>query len=75
MLSVMVDLLQKLRQYEAAVVLLEELLGQDTHLQDHRGLWYTRLALNLHSHLRKPAKVFLKLYYCVLVTFGLLKLG
>ncbi|XP_050687973.1 fanconi-associated nuclease 1-like isoform X2 [Eriocheir sinensis] len=56
MLSVMVDLLQKLRQYEEAVTLLEELLAQDTHLQDHRGLWYTRLALNLHSHLRKPAK-------------------
>lgn len=57
MLSVMVELLQKLRQYEASVALLEELLGQDTHLQDHRGLWYTRLALNLHAHLRKPAKV------------------
>lgn len=56
MLSASVEVLQKVRQYEAAVEQLEELLSQDTYLQDHRGLWYTRLSLNLHSHLKKPAK-------------------
>lgn len=55
-LSSSVEFLQKMRRYEAAVDQLAELLSQDTYLQDHRGLWYNRLSLNLHSHLRKPAK-------------------
>ncbi|KAK4328339.1 hypothetical protein Pmani_001251 [Petrolisthes manimaculis] len=49
-----VECCQRLKNYQRAVELLQELLGQTTHLQDYRGRWYDRLALNLQSHLRNP---------------------
>ncbi|CAG0880183.1 unnamed protein product [Darwinula stevensoni] len=53
-LSIQVEVLEKLRQYDEAVALLGRLLNQKNFLQDSRARWYDRLALNLHQHLKKP---------------------
>lgn len=58
-LNLQVDILQALRKYQAAMNQLHELLSQKTHLQDFRGHWYNRLALNLHRHLNKPNQALL----------------
>ncbi|CAL4136772.1 unnamed protein product, partial [Meganyctiphanes norvegica] len=50
-----VETYQRLKKYQLAVDLLQELLNQKTHLQDYHGRWYMRLALNLEQHLKKPA--------------------
>lgn len=52
-----VECYQRLKDYQKAVDLLQELLSQTTHLQDYRGRWYDRLALNLQAHLHKPLLV------------------
>lgn len=52
-----VEVLQKKKQYEEAVGQLELLLKQDTYCAECRGLWWERLALNVHQHLKQPAKV------------------
>ncbi len=57
-LSQDVELLQKLRQYDQAVALLEGLIKQDVYHVSYRGHWYERLALNLNQHLKKHAQVF-----------------
>uniref|UniRef100_A0A3B3ZRM4 Fanconi-associated nuclease n=1 Tax=Periophthalmus magnuspinnatus TaxID=409849 RepID=A0A3B3ZRM4_9GOBI len=49
-----VEILQRLRRYEEAVVELQSLLSQSVYCQDSRGRWWDRLALNLHQHLKKP---------------------
>ncbi|CAL9696807.1 unnamed protein product [Knipowitschia caucasica] len=54
LLSRGVEILQRLRRYEDAVVELQSLLSQDVYCQDSRGRWWDRLALNLHQHLKKP---------------------
>lgn len=55
-LTCSVECYQKLKNYHKAVEQLQELLAQTTHLQDYRGRWYDRLALNLEMHLKKPAQ-------------------
>ena len=52
-----VEILQRLKLYKEAVVLLEELLGQDLYCVQYRGHWYERLALNLEAHLKLVQKV------------------
>nr|XP_045611977.1 fanconi-associated nuclease 1-like [Procambarus clarkii]XP_045611978.1 fanconi-associated nuclease 1-like [Procambarus clarkii] len=54
-LTCSVECYQRLKNYQKAVEQLQELLDQTTHLQDYRGRWYDRLALNLEMHLKKPA--------------------
>ncbi|XP_055011919.1 fanconi-associated nuclease 1 isoform X2 [Boleophthalmus pectinirostris] len=49
-----VEILQRLRRYEEAVLELQSLLSQQVYCQDSRGRWWDRLALNLHQHLKKP---------------------
>ncbi|KFM82475.1 Fanconi-associated nuclease 1, partial [Stegodyphus mimosarum] len=49
-----VEILQRLRHYNEAVILLKRLLKQKVFCQDYRGRWWDRLALNLEQHLKKP---------------------
>ncbi|XP_063053132.1 fanconi-associated nuclease 1 [Engraulis encrasicolus] len=48
-----VEILQRLRQYEEAVVVLRCLLEQQVYCLDSRGRWWDRLALNLQQHLKQ----------------------
>jgi len=48
-----VELLEKSKRHEEAVVLLERLLQTD-FLHKYRGFWYERLCLDLDNHLKKP---------------------
>ncbi|XP_071115820.1 fanconi-associated nuclease 1-like [Haliotis cracherodii] len=48
-----IEIVQRRKDYPAAVALLEELLGQDVYCADYRGYWWERLALNLEVHLKK----------------------
>eukprot|EP00057_Strongylocentrotus_purpuratus_P007947 XP_011662421.1 PREDICTED: fanconi-associated nuclease 1 isoform X2 [Strongylocentrotus purpuratus] len=48
-----VEIRQKQRRYEEAVVLLQALLKQKVYCPDRRGGWYDRLALNLDQHCKK----------------------
>lgn len=54
-LTCSVECYQRIKSYQKAVNQLQELLDQDIYLQDYRGRWYDRLALNLEMHLKKPA--------------------
>ncbi|XP_023231776.1 fanconi-associated nuclease 1-like [Centruroides sculpturatus] len=56
-----VDILQRLRKYKEAVILLEDLLTQKTYRQDYRGYWWDRLALNLDQHLKQPEKIHVRM--------------
>ncbi|XP_046545713.1 fanconi-associated nuclease 1-like [Haliotis rubra] len=49
-----IEIVQRRKDYPAAVALIEELLGQDVYCNDYRGYWWERLALNLEVHLKKP---------------------
>ncbi|XP_008310687.1 fanconi-associated nuclease 1 [Cynoglossus semilaevis] len=53
LLSRGVEILQRLRKYEEAVVELQALLCQSEYCLDSRGRWWDRLALNLQQHLKK----------------------
>ncbi|KAJ8249174.1 hypothetical protein GJAV_G00231970 [Gymnothorax javanicus] len=53
LLSRGVEILQRLRRYEEAVLQLRCLLTQSTFCPDSRGRWWDRLALNLHQHLKR----------------------
>ncbi|XP_064609302.1 fanconi-associated nuclease 1-like [Liolophura sinensis] len=53
-LSQGVEILQRLKQYQAAVDQLRRLLGQKDYCLKHRGHWCDRLALNLDQHLNQP---------------------
>ncbi|XP_047501119.1 LOW QUALITY PROTEIN: fanconi-associated nuclease 1-like [Penaeus chinensis] len=55
-LTCSVECHQRLKSYQKAVDQLQDLLKQRTHLQDYRGRWFDRLALNLATHLKKPAQ-------------------
>ena len=55
-LSCSVECYQRLKNYRKAVEQLRFLLNQTTHLQDYRGRWYDRLALNLEMHRKLPAE-------------------
>jgi Fanconi-associated nuclease 1 len=57
MMSLAVEMLQRLRDYEGAVDLLERLLEQKVYCKSRRGYWWDRLALNLHQHLKETEKV------------------
>ncbi|KAJ8407715.1 hypothetical protein AAFF_G00267590 [Aldrovandia affinis] len=48
-----VEILQRLRRYEEAVVELRSLLSQSVFCPDSRGRWWDRLALNLQQHLKR----------------------
>lgn len=48
-----VEILQRLRFYEEAVVELRNLLSQSLYCVDSRGRWWDRLALNLQQHLKQ----------------------
>uniref|UniRef100_T1IXG8 Fanconi-associated nuclease n=1 Tax=Strigamia maritima TaxID=126957 RepID=T1IXG8_STRMM len=52
-----VDILERLRKYEAAVDQLEKLINQTDYHLDYRGRWTERLALNLEQHLKQPKKI------------------
>lgn len=52
-LSLSVEILQRLHMYEEAVRELESLLSQRIYCPDSRGRWWDRLALNLHQHLKR----------------------
>ncbi|XP_008015394.3 fanconi-associated nuclease 1 isoform X2 [Chlorocebus sabaeus] len=52
-LSLFVEILQRLHMYEEAVRELESLLSQRIYCPDNRGRWWDRLALNLHQHLKR----------------------
>jgi Fanconi-associated nuclease 1 len=56
MMSLAVEMLQRLRDYEGAVDLLERLLEQKVYCKSRRGYWWDRLALNLHQHLKETEK-------------------
>ncbi|XP_028411307.1 fanconi-associated nuclease 1-like isoform X2 [Dendronephthya gigantea] len=56
MCSLGVDLLQRNREYCAAVELLRQLLSQTEFCPNNRGWWWERLALNLDQHLKKPSE-------------------
>eukprot|EP00118_Oscarella_pearsei_P016476 m.157651 g.157651 ORF g.157651 m.157651 type:complete len:769 (+) comp38714_c0_seq10:811-3117(+) len=51
-LSRSVEILQRLRNYQEAVRLLEKLLSQSVFCCSKRGFWWDRLALNLDQHLK-----------------------
>ncbi|KAG5839385.1 hypothetical protein ANANG_G00204430 [Anguilla anguilla] len=53
LLSRGVEILQRLRRYEEAVLELRSLLAQATFCPDSRGRWWDRLALNLQQHLKR----------------------
>lgn len=55
-LSCSVECYQRLKMYRKAVEQLRFLLNQTSHLQDYRGRWYDRLALNLEAHLKLPSE-------------------
>lgn len=48
-----VEILQRRKDYPAAVDLLKKLLSQGCYCQHYRGHWWERLALNYDIHLKK----------------------
>ncbi len=55
-LSKGVDALERLKQHDQAVIMLETLLAQDLYLPGCHGHWRERLALDLDQHLKQPLK-------------------
>ncbi|XP_062402515.1 fanconi-associated nuclease 1, partial [Sardina pilchardus] len=47
-----IEILQRLKCYEEAVVQLRAVLSQSVYCPDSRGRWWDRLALNLQQHLK-----------------------
>lgn len=54
LLSQMIDMHEKLKEYEHAVVILRKLIAQDMYLPNYHGHWYERLCLDLDLHLKRP---------------------
>ena len=52
-LSQLVDLYEKLKYHEQAVILLRKLIGQKMYLATYHGHWYERLCLDLDQHLKR----------------------
>ena len=52
-----VEILQRRKEYAAAVALIKQLLGQEVYNLDLHGYWWDRLALNLDVHLKKQEQV------------------
>ena len=48
-----VDLLEKMKKYEEAIILIKKMLDLQI-LPKFRGHWYERLSLDLDSHLKRP---------------------
>nr|KAG5688741.1 hypothetical protein BaRGS_002065 [Batillaria attramentaria] len=48
-----IEILQRRKDYLAAVTLIRELLSQDVYNLDLHGFWWERLALNLDVHLKQ----------------------
>jgi len=59
-LSYGVDLLERRKDFEGAVGLLNILLTQHVFSPGARGKWFDRLTLNLHHHLRRPKEAWAK---------------
>ena len=57
LLSQGIEILQRRKDYTAAVTLIRELLSQHVYDQDLRGYWWDRLALNLDVHLKQQEQV------------------
>ncbi|XP_068216662.1 fanconi-associated nuclease 1-like [Palaemon carinicauda] len=57
-ISCSVECYQRLKNYRKAVEQLRFLLNQTSYLQDYRGRWYDRLALNLEVYLKSPVETF-----------------
>ena len=57
MLSLTIDVLQRLKDYTAAVSLARQLLSQRLFCRAQRGYWWDRLALNIDVHLKEPSNV------------------
>ena len=53
-LSQTVDIHEKLKDHENAVIILRRLIAQDIYLPNYHGHWYERLCLDLHLHLKMP---------------------
>ena len=49
-----VDIFERLKNHEQAVIILRKLTGQDLYLPDYHGHWYERLVLDLDQHLKSP---------------------
>ena len=49
-----VELYEKLKKHEQAVILLRKLISQNMYLPTYHGHWYERLCLDLDIHLQKP---------------------
>lgn len=45
------------KQYAVIIELLRDLLGQQVYKTRHRGYWYERLALTLHTHVKELTQV------------------
>ncbi|KAH9513349.1 Fanconi-associated nuclease 1 [Bulinus truncatus] len=54
LMSMGIDILQRRKDFNTAVQLLQKLLSQTVYNTSHRGYWWERLALNLDAHLKKP---------------------
>ncbi|XP_070177738.1 fanconi-associated nuclease 1-like isoform X3 [Littorina saxatilis] len=48
-----IEILQRRKDYTAAVALIGQLLDQNIYKLDHHGYWWDRLALNLDVHLKQ----------------------
>ena len=57
LLSQGIEILQRRKDYAAAVTLIRELLSQHIYDLDLRGYWWDRLALNLDVHLKQQEQV------------------
>jgi Fanconi-associated nuclease 1 len=67
LLSQGIEILQRRKDYTAAVSLLRQLLGQNVYNLHHHGYWWDRLALNLDVHLKQQEQV-LFLIFILLVS-------
>uniref|UniRef100_A0A6S7ZZ00 Fanconi-associated nuclease n=1 Tax=Aplanochytrium stocchinoi TaxID=215587 RepID=A0A6S7ZZ00_9STRA len=55
-ISESIPILERVRKYECAMILLEKLLSQEKYLRKRRGRWYERLCINL-KHLGSDSLV------------------
>jgi hypothetical protein len=56
-LNLGLDAMGRRKQYAIIVELLRDLLNQQIYKIHHRGLWYERLALVLHCHVKHNDEV------------------
>ena len=54
LLSQVVEMFEKSKDHENAVILLRKLIAQEMYLPSYHGHWYERLCLDLDIHLKRP---------------------